>query len=905
MSGRDHRRRPFWHLRRGPELVSSEVDEELSVHIDLRAEELQARGLPADVARREAIRQFGDLQSTRDYCRQQDMAKDQGMHRRLLLDELIQDLRIGLRGLLRARLLTLTIVATVGLGIGATTVIFGAVNATLLRPLPYADPERLVRIYTDTPPNKFPFSVADYQALDAHQTRFERIAGYQSRALAFSDGKVAERLTGRIVSWTYFGLLGITPAFGRDFTESDGRPGSPRTVIVSQSFWQQRLGGRADAIGKPVTLDGVDYTLTGVLPPTNGPLERGQHFFIAAQWPTPTRKGPFFITVLGRLRHGSTDSADRAAAASELHAINRGLFEIWKSSYQDSRATWSMVDLRTFAAGDLQPVGALALAAVGFVWLIACTNASNLLIARVSSRRRELGVRTALGASRARIVRYLLAESALLAIGAAAVGLALAWSGIGVLRELATDYVPRSQEIALDGATGWMLLALTLTSGLLFGLVPALHGTGGPVDEALRAWGRSSTGTVAVRRLRRILVGSQFAITTPLLVVAGLLLVSLHQLTRVDLGFDTRNLITGSIIVPDSTYREPGRVVAYWDQLQTRVEALPGVAAVAYSDGVPPNIVDDFNNFDLEDFPAAPGQSQPVTPWVGVSPEYFRLMGLTIRQGRAFDNEDGNKRSLESVIVDEAWATRFFPNASAVGKRFKEGGCTACPWTTVVGVVAYREVRRPRQAGRGHGLLADPGPRDHADRRRRRALPLSHRADDDGSGGGAARAAADRARSGSNAALRERGDRRRSRRAGARSAAIALDARRGLRSGGAAAVGGRHLRRDGVLRPAARKGHRDPRGARRPAAQRRRTHRRPGHDRGGRRRRDRPGRGAAPHAAALVTAVRYRGGRCDDVRQCHGHPAGGRTRRLFGARPASGGSRTGGGAAQRLGRLRG
>ena len=258
------------------------------------------------------------------------------MHRRLLLDELIQDLRIGLRGLLRARLLTLTIVATVGLGIGATTVIFGAVNATLLRPLPYADPERLVRIYTDAPPNKFPFSVADYQALEAQQTRFERIAGYQSRALAFSDGKVAERLTGRIVSWTYFGLLGITPALGRDFTEADGRPGSPRTVIVSQTFWRQRLGGRADAIGKPVTLDGVDYTLTGVLPPTNGPLERGQQFFIAAQWPTPTRKGPFFITVSGppaarvdrcrgsRRRIGRA-ARDQQAAVRRLEELVSGL----------------------------------------------------------------------------------------------------------------------------------------------------------------------------------------------------------------------------------------------------------------------------------------------------------------------------------------------------------------------------------------------------------------------------------------------------------------------------------------------------------------------------------------------------------------------------------------------------
>ena len=609
------------------------------------------------------------------------------MHRRLLLDEVVQDLRIAWRGLRRAPLLALTIIATVGLGIGATTVIFAAVNATLLRPLPYAHPEQLVRIYTESPPFQFLFSVADYQALDAQQTRFEQVAGYQSRQLAFTDGKVAERLSGRIVSWTFFGLLGIHPALGRDFTEADGRPGSPPTVIVSPAFWRERLGGRADAIGKPVMLDGVAYTLIGILPATNGPFERDRHFFIAAQWPTPPRKGPFFITVLGRLRHVSTDAEDRAAAAAELRGINKRIFEVWKSSYQDSRATWGMMDLKTYAAGDMQTIGALALAAVGFVWLIACANASSLLIARVSSRRLELGVRTALGASRGRIVRYLLAESALLATGAAVIGLALARGGIDLLRGLATDYVPRSQEIALDGSTGWLLLALTLTSALLFGLVPALHGTGGPLDESLRAWGRSSTGTVSVRRLRRILVGSQFAITTPLLIVAGLLLASLHQLTRVDIGIDRRNLVTGSIVVPKSTYPEPGRVVAYWDQLQTRVESLPGVAAAAYSDGVPPANVDDFNNFDLEDFPAAPGQSQPVTPWVGVSPEYFKLMGLPLRQGRLFNNEDGNKSSLESIIVDEAWAARFFPNTSAVGKRLKEGGCTTCPWTTVVGVV--------------------------------------------------------------------------------------------------------------------------------------------------------------------------------------------------------------------------
>ncbi|MCI0345393.1 MAG: ABC transporter permease, partial [Chloroflexi bacterium] len=241
---------------------------------------------------------------------------------RMMLGDLRQDLRISLRGLLRAPMMTLTIVATIGLGIGATTTIFGALYAALLRPLPYADPGRLVRIYTDAPPNRFPFSVADYLALQAQQTHFEQIAGYTSRSMAFSDGTIAERLTGREVSWTYFSLLGIRPASGRDFVERDGRPGNPRAVMVSHGFWQRRLGGRPDAIGKPIRLDGSDYTLAGVLPQTMGPLERGREFFVAAQWDTPRRKGPFFITVLGRLRH----PAERPAAAEELRAICRRIF---------------------------------------------------------------------------------------------------------------------------------------------------------------------------------------------------------------------------------------------------------------------------------------------------------------------------------------------------------------------------------------------------------------------------------------------------------------------------------------------------------------------------------------------------------------------------------------------------
>jgi len=625
----------------------------------------------------------------------------------LLVGDLLQDLRIGLRGLLRAPMMTMTIVATVGLGIGATTVIFSAVHAALLRPLPYADPERLVRIYTDAPPNKFPFSVADYLALQAQQTHFEQIAGYADRPRAFSDGTVAERVRGRVVSWTYFALLGVKPAVGRDFTELDGRPGSPPAVIVSYGFWQRRLGGRPDVIGKPLRLDGSDHALAGILPRMVGPLEQGQELFVAAQWATPPRKGPFFITVLGRLRNGS----ERSAAAGELVAINRRIFPLWQVSYQDQKASWALMDLRTHLVGDVRTVAGLALAAVGLVLLIACANASNLLIARVTSRRRELAVRTALGASRGRVIRHLLAESSLLATGAAAVGIALASAGIGLLRSVGADYFPRTQEITLDGPVLWLLAASTAAGGLLFGLVPAVHGTGGPVDESLRSFGRSSTGSIAVRRLRRLLVAGQFAIATPLLVVAGLLLASLNELGRVDLGFDIRNLLSGTILLPAAQYPDAGRVAAFWDELQRRVEALPGVSGVTFADGRPPNEVNNFNNFDLEDSPTPPGQSQPVTPWVSVTPEYFRLLGLTLVQGRLFDEHDGLGPDVEVVVVDRAWAKRFFPNGGAIGRRFKEGGCTRCPWTTVVGVVSevkYAGLDKPDQgtvyspmAGRG------------------------------------------------------------------------------------------------------------------------------------------------------------------------------------------------------------
>ena len=290
------------------------------------------------------------------------------------------------------------------------------------------------------------------------------------------------------MSWSDFGLLGIRPALGRDFSEADGRPGSPLTVIVSHGFWEARLGGRIDAVGRPIRLDGAEYMLVGVLPGRLGPPEQGQEFFVTQQVPPPARRGPFLYTVLARLR----DRVDPAVAAEELHVISTRIFPIWKASYQDDKATWNFVDLTSHVVGGTSTTAGLALAAVALVWLIACANASSLLVARVASRRGELAVRAALGASRGRVVRFLLAESGLLALGSVAVGAAVAQGGLALLRGAGATYFPRMHEVAFDGPVVALLGGLAVMSGLIFGLVPAMHGTGASVDESLRSLDRTS-----------------------------------------------------------------------------------------------------------------------------------------------------------------------------------------------------------------------------------------------------------------------------------------------------------------------------------------------------------------------------------------------------------------------------
>jgi putative ABC transport system permease protein len=595
------------------------------------------------------------------------------------MSHLWRDFRYSVRSLARVPALSATIVLTVGVGLGATTAMMSLVHAVLVNPLPYADADGLVWIYTDNPPYRFSLSVVDYRALEVDHPTFSGLAAYNSRLVTVTEGDRAERVSAKIVTGSYFALLGQTPHIGHLFDKADDARGD-QSVVLTYAYWVRRFGRDASVLGRTLTIEGASYTIVGVLQRAVGPLEHDVALFTVARWPTPTRKGPFFTTVLGRVRPGTS----RSAALHALHATNARLFPIWRSSYQDQKATWGMLDLKERVVGDVGPTLAVVFAAVGCVLLMACANAVNLLIARGLHRSRELAIRGALGASRGRLLQHVLVEAGALTVAAALVAIGVAVGSLQLVTIYGADYIPRIEEVRLAGAALAWLAGLSLVSGAFIGLVPALHTSRLRVDDALRASGRSTTDGPAARRVRRALVAAEFALATPLLVAAVLVLASLDQLTRVSVGIDTARILTAAVSLPGSRYARDADREAFWKRALQRLAALPGVDAAALADSRPPEESGQQNNFDLEDHPTPPGQSQPVCTWVGVSPEFFGTVGLPRERGRLLDD-----RSLRDdvVVVDRAWADRFFPGQEVLGRRFHNGGCTTCPWTTVVGVV--------------------------------------------------------------------------------------------------------------------------------------------------------------------------------------------------------------------------
>ncbi len=593
-----------------------------------------------------------------------------------------RDFTYSLRSLARTPTLALTVILTVGIGLGATTAMIAVVRAVVINPLPYANSDNLFWIYTDSPPFWFRFSVVDYRALEADHPTLSEIAAYQTMGVTITDGDSAERVNIRNVTGSYFPLLGQTPTLGRLFNASDDAS-EDRIAVLTHAYWTRKFGADPTVLGRTIRLNGESYVIVGVLQREVGPLERDMALFTVAHWPAPKRKGPFFTTALGRLKPG----VSREAAAAAFRATTTRLFPIWKSSYQNEKATWGLQEFKLRVIRDIGSTLWLVLAAVGCVLLIACANAVNLLIARAVHRSRELTIRSALGASRARLFQHLIVESGTLALSAAVVGVGVSLLAISLVTSLGGDYIPRVDEVRLSGPVLQWLAILTAASGLLIfagALVPVARTSTRRMDDALRSGSRSATDGPAARRLRRALVAAEFALATPLIIAAVLVSISLSRLSQVPVGVDTDRLLTGQVTLAGPAYADEAARAAFWKRALERLSGLPGVEAAALADARPPAEAGNQNNFDLEDRPAQPGQSQPVSTWVGISPQFFKTAGLRLLRGQPIDD-----RSLEQdfIVVDRVWANRFFPNQEVIGRRLKSGGCTTCPWTTVVGVV--------------------------------------------------------------------------------------------------------------------------------------------------------------------------------------------------------------------------
>jgi putative ABC transport system permease protein len=593
----------------------------------------------------------------------------------------------AVRSLAKVPVLTAAIVATVGVGIGGCTVIFAVVDVLFLRPLPYPDADRLVWIYSDSPRGPFPFSVVDFQALEEEQTSFDAVAAYSYDEHTLTTEYMAERVTVASVTPGYLELMGIDPAVGRPPRQEEGDPAAAPTIVITPGFASRYLGaatpGAADALGQTVKLDGVDYQVIGVIPDDFGPLASWAEAFTTLRLEPPPRKGPFFLSAFGRLR----DAADPAVAAEELRVINARIFPLWADSYQDQGTSWGMQPLGERLQGDVGGLLFVLMGSVGLLLLTATANAANLLLARVGGRRRELAVRAALGASRGRIVGLLLTETTLLAVGGVAVGLLGAHWAMGVLPAVASGYIPRLSELSLSGPVLGFAVALAVGSGLLFGLISAFQGSDGELGSALRAGGRTATQSQGQQRAQTALVVGQLALAVPLLAGAGLLVSSFANMYRVNLGFDADRLVSVHVPLDGNEYPDPTARAFFWDEALDQITAIPGVLSVGVGSGRPPADVSMTNNFNLEDKPTPPGSVEPSVPWVLADNGYFQAMGIPHLAGRLFEPSDLDDEAPPVILVDEAWARRFFPGEEVLGRRLVSGGCTTCPLTTVVGVV--------------------------------------------------------------------------------------------------------------------------------------------------------------------------------------------------------------------------
>jgi putative ABC transport system permease protein len=605
-----------------------------------------------------------------------------------------QDIRYGFRMLWKTPGFTVVAIIAIAIGIGANSAIFSVVNAVLLRPLPYKEPERLVMMW-ETHPQTGRMGVAgeNFREWKKQTQTLEDITLFTDADFNLTKDGQPERVQGTAATANFFSLVKAEAALGRAFLPDEDQPEAARVVVLSHPLWQRRYGADRGIVGKTVTINGEAATVIGVMP---------ENFPSATQlWvpfvitPNQPITGGRSFKALARLKSGTTVQQ----AQAEIDTIARRL----ETERPDFNTSWGvqLVPLHEQVVQSVRPVLFLLLGTVGFVLLIACANVANLLLARASGRQREIAIRTAIGASRKRIIRQLLTESMLLALLGGVLGLLLAFWGVDLLLAISPGNIPRTDEIGIDTTVLGFTVLITLLTGIIFGLAPALQHSQPDLNESLKEGKKTSNAGFGRHRLRSAFVVAEVALALVLLIGAGLMVRSFWRLTRIDPGFNPQNVLTVQVPLSEAKYKDDQQAAAFHAQALERLRSLPGVEAVGTTHTLPLSGSDSNRPFIVKDVaPPEPGKEVGASYRV-ISSGYFRALGIPLVQGRDF-NEQDTEKTTGVVMINQALARRHFASGDALGKQIRQGAVNSeSPWLTIVGVVG--DVRHA-------GLDAEPRP---------------------------------------------------------------------------------------------------------------------------------------------------------------------------------------------------
>jgi predicted permease len=609
------------------------------------------------------------------------------------MEVLINELRYGIRRLLKHPGFTAIAIVTLALGIGASTAMFSVINAVLLRPLPYTDPARLVSIWEESPDrgmNQIPVSLANLREWVNQNHSFEQIAAYTFTNLNLSGSGEPVRLLTIRSSANLFPLVGGTPLHGRTFLPEEDKEGAGQVVILGHGIWQSRFGSDANIVGKAITLNSQSHTVVGVMPAKfqfpvgfgymgkvlNEPIDL--YVPLAAEG-RETEHGNYSFFSIGRLK----PDVNIEQARADMTTIEKRLEQQFPDT--NTGIGISLIPTQEQTVKEIRPALLVLLGAVIFLLLIACANIANLLLERAAGRQREIAIRTALGASRSRVLRMLLTESLMLSLAGGCLGLLMAAWGTEALLALAPDNIPRLNEVGLDARVFGFTLAVSVFTGIIFGLVPALGAAKPDLNDALKSASKGSTGTIAGKRTRSVLVTAEVALSLMLLIGAGLMIKGFVRLQQTNLGFNPNNLLTVSLSLPASRYPEERQQATLFQQALERIHSIPGVQSAGASTALPLSLSVSGSDFRIEGRPEPePGQEMIINT-SSVTPGYFQTLGVTLMKGRDFTDRD-NGEAPQTAIINNDLAQLYFPGEDPINKRISFDDRQT--WISIVGVIA-------------------------------------------------------------------------------------------------------------------------------------------------------------------------------------------------------------------------